>query len=59
MPLIKPRKGASRKTKRKAAQTNIARERRAGVPRAQAIAIGLNAAGLSRKKKAKRARKKK
>jgi len=53
MPLIKPRKGASRKTKRKAASTNISREIRAGVPRKQAIAIGLSSAGLGRKKKRK------
>ena len=51
MPLIKPSKGASKKTKRKAASTNISREIRAGVPRKQAIAIGLSSAGLSRKKK--------
>jgi len=51
MPLIKPRKGASKKAKRKAASTNISREIKAGVPRKQAIAIGLNSAGLSRKKK--------
>jgi len=57
MPLIKPRKGASRKTKRKAASTNISREIRAGVPRKQAIAIGLGSAGLGRKKKRKVTRK--
>jgi len=50
MPLIKPRKGASKKTRRKAASTNIGREVRAGVPQKQAIAIGLSSAGLSRKK---------
>lgn len=54
MPLVKPRKGASKKTKRKAASTNISREIRAGVPRKQAIAIGLSSAGLSRKKKTKK-----
>ena len=54
MPLVKPRKGASKKTKRKAASTNIKREMDAGVPRKQAIAIGLNVAGLSRKKKGKK-----
>lgn len=53
MPLIKPRKGASKKTKRKAASTNISREIKAGVPRKQAIAIGLNVAGLGKKKKKK------
>lgn len=50
MPLIKPRKGASKKTKQAAASTNISREIRAGVPRKKAIASGLNSAGLSRKK---------
>lgn len=59
MPLIKPRKGASKKTKRKAASTNIAREIRAGVPREQAIAIGLSSAGLGRKKKKKTTKPKK
>jgi len=57
MPLIKPRKGASKKTKRKAASTNISREIRAGVPRKQAIARGLGAAGLGRKKKTKKSKK--
>lgn len=57
MPLIKLRKGASKKTKRKAASTNISREIKAGVPKKQAIAIGLSAAGLSRKKKSKKAKK--
>lgn len=50
MPLIKPRKGATKVTRRKAASKNISREVAAGKPRKQAIAIGLNAAGLSRKK---------
>ena len=58
MPLIKPRKGASKKTKRKAAQTNISREIRAGVPHKQAIARGLGAAGLGRKRKKTRKEKK-
>lgn len=53
MPLIKPRKGASRKAKRKAASANIRTEMEAGKPRKQAIAIGLNSAGLGRKKKKK------
>ena len=57
MPLIKPRKGASKKTKRKAASTNISREIRAGVPRKQAIAIGLSSAGLSRKRRARKMKK--
>lgn len=58
MSLIKPRKGASKKTKRKAASTNISREMKAGVPRKQAIAIGLSSAGLSRKtKKTKKVKK--
>lgn len=51
MPLIKPRKGASKKRRRKIASANIAAERRAGVPPKQAIAIGLSVAGLSRKKR--------
>ncbi len=50
MPLIKPRKGATKKRKRKIASINISREVRAGVPQKQAIAIGLNTAGLGRKK---------
>lgn len=54
MPLIKVRKSASKKVKRKAASTNISREIRAGVPTKQAIAIGLSAAGLARKKKKKK-----
>ena len=49
MPLIKPRKGASKKRRRKIASINISREIRAGVPNKQAIAIGLSEAGLSRK----------
>jgi len=57
MPLVKPRKGASKKQRRKVASTNIGREIRAGVPNKQAIAIGLNVAGLSRKN-SKRKRKK-
>jgi len=59
MPLIKPRKGASKKTKRKIASKNISREVRAGVPQKQAIAIGLSVAGLSKKKKKKGRKKKK
>lgn len=54
MPLIKPKKGATKKQKRKIASKNIATERRAGVPEKQAIARGLNAAGLSKKKKKKK-----
>jgi hypothetical protein len=50
MPLIKPRKGATKKQKRKIASDNIATERRAGKPIKEAIAIGLNSAGLGRKK---------
>lgn len=53
MPLLKPRKNASKSTRRKAASKNISTEIAAGKPRKQAIAIGLNAAGLSRKKKKK------
>jgi len=51
MPLIKPRKGATKKVKRKAASANIASEIRSGVKRSQAIAIGLSVAGLGRKKR--------
>jgi len=54
MPLIKPRKGASKKTRRKAASINISRERKAGVPIKEAIARGLGAAGLGRKKRKKK-----
>ena len=58
MPLIKPRKSASKAVKRKAASTNIRRERAAGVPRKEAIARSLGAAGLGRKKSStKRTRK--
>ncbi len=64
MPADKPPPGASRKRKRKAASTNIAsemREYKAGNPRvkskAQAIAIGLSEAGMSKKKAPKAKRK--
>lgn len=57
MPLIKPRKGASKATRRKAASKNISREVKAGRPKKQAIAIGLSAAGLSRKKSSTKRRK--
>jgi len=57
MPLKKIRKGASKATKRKAASTNMSREIRAGVPRKQAIAIGLRSAGLGRKKSSTKRRK--
>jgi len=50
LPLIKPRKGASKKRRRAIASTNIGREIRAGVPNKQAIAIGLSVAGLGRKR---------
>lgn len=53
MPLTKPKKGASKKTKRKIASKNIATEIKAGKPTKQAIAIGLSSAGLARKKKGK------
>lgn len=51
MPLIKPRKGASKKRKRAIASKNIGAEIRSGRPKKQAIAIGLSVAGLSRKKR--------
>jgi hypothetical protein len=51
MPLIKPRKGSSKKQKRKVASQNISIERRAGRPLKQAIAIGLSSVGLGKKKK--------
>lgn len=54
MPLIKPRKGASKKRKRVIASKNIAAEIRSGRPKKQAIAIGLSVAGLSRKKRKKK-----
>lgn len=54
MPLIKPKKGSSKKTKEKAASKNIAAEMKSGKPKKQAIAIGLQAAGLSKKKKKKK-----
>lgn len=66
MPLRKPGKNASRKTRQKAASFNIAAETRAmkaGSKRVksknQAIAIGLSAAGLSKKRPPKSKRKKK
>lgn len=59
MPLIKPRKGASKKQRRKVASTNIATEVRAGTPQKQAIAIGLSVAGLGRKKRKSTKRKRK
>ncbi len=51
MPLIKPRKGASKKQRRKIASANISAERKAGKPIQQAIAIGLHSAGLGKKRK--------
>ena len=53
MPLIKPRKGASKKRKRAIASKNIATEIRSGRPKKQAIAIGLSVAGLGKKRKKK------
>lgn len=53
MPLLKPKKGASKKQKRKIASKNIAAEIRSGKPKKEAIAIGLSVAGLSKKKKRK------
>jgi len=57
MPLAKPRKGATKKQKRKVASKNIATEIRSGKSKKQAIAIGLATAGLSNKKKKKKAKK--
>jgi len=54
MPLKKPRKGATKKQRKKIAGENIAKERRSGVPEKQAIAIGLSVAGLSKKGKGKK-----
>lgn len=51
MPLLKAKKGATKKQKRKVASANIATEIRAGKPKKQAIAIGLSTAGLGRKKR--------
>ena len=51
MPLIKPKKGASKKQRRKIASKNIAAERRAGKREDVAVAIGMSSAGLSKKKK--------
>ena len=59
MPLIKPRKGATKKQKSEVASKNIATEVRAGTPQKQAIAIGLSTAGLSRKKPKSTKRKRK
>lgn len=54
--LKKAPKNASKSARRKIASSNIATEIRAGRPRSQAIAIGMNSAGLGRKSK-KRGRK--
>ena len=51
MPLIKPKKGASKKQRRKIASKNIAAEVRSGRPLKQSVAIGLSTAGLSKNKK--------
>lgn len=51
MPLIKPRKGASKATKRKAASANISKDTPKGQKATpQVIARSLRAAGLSRKR---------
>lgn len=57
MPLIKPKKWATKKQKRKAASKNIAAEIRAGKPKKQAIAIWLNVAWLGKKKKKRKTKK--
>ena len=49
MPLIYLPKSAPKKAKQAAARHNIKVEERAGRPKKQAEAIGLRAAGLSRK----------
>jgi len=51
MPTDKPRKGATKKERQKVASKNISTFRREGMPEKQAIAAGLNTAGLSNKKK--------
>lgn len=56
MPLEKPKKGATKKQKQAVASRNIAKEKKAGKPTKQAIAIGLKSAGLN-KSKAKKKRK--
>jgi len=58
MPLDEPRKGASKKVKRRAASKNISKLRKEGFPEKQAIAAGLSAAGLSKKGKGKKRSKK-
>lgn len=59
MPLDKPKKGASKKQKRKVASNNISKLRREGMPQDQAVAAGLNSAGLSKKKTKKKSSPKK
>ena len=54
MPLDEPVKGASKKQKRKVASKNISKLRREGMPENQAIAAGLNSAGLGKKKTKKK-----
>lgn len=57
MPLVKPRKGASKKVRQAAASKNIRREIKAGKPLKQAQAIGLQAAGIRKKAGPKRRKK--
>jgi hypothetical protein len=54
MPLQKPPAGASKKRKQAIASKNIAEMEKAGHPHDQAVAAGLQAAGLSRDGKRKR-----
>ena len=56
MPLLKPRKGATKKQRRKIASKNIKELEGTGRPLKQRIAIGLKSAGLSKKNKRKGSR---
>jgi hypothetical protein len=56
MPLEKPRRGASKKARRKAASKNISElsDAHPEWPTARRVAAGLNAAGLSKKRRGKK-----
>ena len=55
MPLEKPRRGASKKAKQKASSKNISElsDAHPEWPKAPRVAAGLNAAGLSKKRRGK------
>ena len=59
MPTLRPKKGATKKERQKVASKNIATFREEGMPENQAIAAGLNSAGLGKKKTKKKSSPKK